>query len=56
MAAVLGFCLTACREGKVGVAGDADSWMPLFEPEFLPMDRQGAPGVEWGVILHGLGP
>lgn len=28
---------------------------PLFEPEVVPMDRRGAHGVEWGVILHGLG-
>jgi hypothetical protein len=28
---------------------------PLFEPVVEPMDRRGAHGVEWGVILHGLG-
>lgn len=28
---------------------------PLFEPDVVPMDRRGAHGVEWGVILHGLG-
>ena len=28
---------------------------PLFEPDVKPMDRRGAHGVEWGVILHGLG-
>jgi len=28
---------------------------PLYEPDVVPMDRRGAHGVEWGVILHGLG-
>lgn len=28
---------------------------PLLEPEVEPLDRRGAHGVEWGVVLHDLG-